>query len=504
MSLPLYPIWLVDLVGSGLMIVFSFLCIREARRLRDLDQTNIVWTYLLWVSYCLAVFSVSRSAGHIVKRVFLSLGYNDLWVSLQPMSGAMNTLMFLVLASITLFFERIWKIYQQIVKDKLTLQETHDKILFMNKNLENLVAERSQDLIRSEQNYRKIFEVSPDMIVVTAGSGKILEMNPAGRKMLNLSLADKISGLSPFYDFFDSLNDWKSIEEALRAEDQVSDMEIQMKRCDGLPLRALVSASAERRPDGAIKRILFLIKDISQRKSMERQLLQADKMASIGQLAAGIAHEINNPLSMILGYTQLLLREEEQGTEKSADLKIIEKHARNCKTIVGDLLSFSRSTRTKKEVSQLNTALEEVLSVVRHQCELDKIEIQKELDPGIPAMVFDEAKIKQVFMNLIMNAKQAIGSKGAIRLKTLCEQPNGMVLIQVADTGCGIEPEDLSRIFDPFFTTKATGEGTGLGLSVSYGIVKNHGGEILVESEPGKGSTFTVVLPVSLEQAGKK
>jgi len=237
-------------------------------------------------------------------------------------------------------------------------------------------------------------------------------------------------------------------------------------------------------------------------KHMERQLQQADRLASIGQLASGIAHEINNPLGLILGYTQLLLRDEPEGSERREDLKIIEKHARACKTVVRDLLNFARGAPSRKGPGHLHTCIREVLGVVRHPFELDGVGIETDLDDTMPTMELDETKIRQVFMNLIMNAKQAIKIKGTIRVTTRFHPKAGVGLLEVRDSGCGIPPEHLSRIFDPFFTTKEPGEGTGLGLSVSYGIVQDHGGEISVESEPGLGSSFTVMLPVIEDRQG--
>jgi len=244
------------------------------------------------------------------------------------------------------------------------------------------------------------------------------------------------------------------------------------------------------------------LKIVSGLQDMERQLQQADKLASIGQLASGIAHEINNPLSLILGYTQLLLRDEQEGSERAEDLRIIEKHARACKTIVKDLLSFAREAPSNKGSGHLHACIQEVLGVVRHQFELDGVHIESVFDEAMPSMTLDSSKIKQVVMNLIMNAKQAIKDKGEIRIVTRYDRQAGSGELRVHDTGCGIPSEQLPRIFDPFFTTKETGEGTGLGLSVSYGIVKDHGGEISVESEPGRGCTFTVSLPVVGEQQG--
>lgn len=497
MTLPLFPIWMMDLAGSSLMILFSFLCVRLARRLKNQDQSNVIWTYLLWLCYALAAFAISRSVGHIAKRILLTAGHNDIWNLLRPYSGSINSLMFVVVASITLFFERTWKVYQQISKDQRALQEAHEELIYLNRNLEHLVAARTQELALSERKYRRIFEVSRDGIILVDGGAAIINLNPAGLALLGLSSLTTDGERIRFSHFFAAAEEWRGIQEALERQGFVPDTEVLLKTDRGALFPVLLSGTAETGDNGAIDSVQFLIKDISQRKAMEKQLLQADKLASIGQLAAGIAHEINNPLSMILGYAQLMLRGEQEGTQQYADLKIIEKHARNCKTIVEDLLSFARSTQTRRTVGHVHAALDEVMSVVRHHFELDGVHIEKNFGAQVPQMILDAEKIKQVFMNLIMNAKQAIGRKGSILLRTRYDAAHARVSIEVRDTGAGISREHLPRIFDPFFTTKPTGEGTGLGLSVSYGIVKDHDGDILVRSEPGQGSTFTVLLPVT-------
>jgi two-component system, NtrC family, sensor kinase len=497
-SLPLLPLWIVDLLGSALMIVLSFLCVRLAQRLRKQDQNNVVWTYLLWICGCLAGFAVSRSIGHIAKRILLTTGYDQVWSSLQPYSGAINSLMFAVVAAVTLFFERIWRIYQQILADKQALQLAHENLLYLNHNLENLVAERTRDVSASERKYRRIFEASRDMILVVAPSGVILDINAAGVKMLALPQESVAIGAAQFQDFVQDDTQWMLLTRTFLEQGYVADAEVPMKRRDGALFDALLSGTAtQQESNGGIEMIHFLIKDISQRKGMERQLLQADKLASVGQLAAGIAHEINNPLGMVLGYTQLLIRDEPEKTQRYEDLRTIEKHARTCKTIVGDLLSFARSTQTRKEVAHLHGAIEEVVNVLQHHFAQDQVNIEKDFDQNVPLLILDKEKIKQVLMNLMMNAKHSIGKTGTIRLATRHEAAHRQVVVKVEDTGSGIEPQYLSRIFDPFFTTKAPGEGTGLGLSVSYGIVQDHDGDIMVTSEPGKGSTFTVKLPVT-------
>jgi PAS domain S-box-containing protein len=502
MILPMLPIWIIDFAGSSLMILFSFLCVHHATKLRKRDEDNIIWTYLIWVSYALVGFAISRGVGHIAKILLMMAGRRETWDILRPFSGGMNTLMFALVGSTTLFFKRVWRVYQQMAQDKAALEQAHEKLLYLNRNLEDLVAERSRELVRSETKYRRIFEASRDMIAITAGTGKLLDMNPAGKRMLGIEDGAVEQGELRLPGFFARPEDWEGLREQLHRHCYVNDAEIDLVTRDGRELSVLLSASAECEISEKTETFHFVAKDISQRKVMQQQLLQADKLASIGQLAAGIAHEINNPLSIILGYTQLLIRDEPERSEKYADLRTIEKHARTCKIIVEDLLSFSRTTHTRKETASLHDAIDEVLNVVHHHLDMDRVNLVKAFDPDVPSLVLDRNKIKQVFMNLIMNAKQAIAKEGEIRIRTRyvpSEGTGGVVYVDVEDTGCGIQPKDLSRIFDPFFTTKSTGEGTGLGLSVSYGIVKNHGGDILVQSEPGKGSTFTVVLPVTAE-----
>lgn len=503
MTFPVFPIFFVDLMGSALMVFFAGACVRISYRLHVQDRENVLWLYLLMISHALAVFAVSRGVGHIAKQLLILGGYRHIWELLRPYSGSLNTISFCVVGAVTLFFERIWKVHQQILRDRQALQEAHEKLVSLNKSLEDLVSERTAELARSEQKFRRIFEASRDMIAVVAPDGTVLEMNPAGREMLGINDLNPSSGGERFSfgAFFVRPQDWENLRARVSSECAVAEAEVELVARDGREIHALLSAASDCDLLERTEVFHFLIKDISQRKAMQEQLLQADKLASIGQLAAGVAHEINNPLGIILGYTQLLIREEPAGTERYEDLKTIEKHARTCKSIVEDLLSFARRSHTKKEPALVHDLIHDVLNVVRHNLELRRIEVDAQLAPGVPPVVVDRDKMRQVFMNLIMNAQQAIGKDGKISIRTFLEDERKFVHISIADTGTGIHPRHLPRIFDPFFTTKSTGEGTGLGLSVSYGIVKDHGGEILVASELGKGSVFTVLLPAFAEQA---
>ena len=490
------PIRTVDLLGSILMILFSFLCLGLVRKLRNQDRDNVIWTYLFWVCIGLAGFAISRSAGHILKQILVISGNSPAWAAIRPFSGAINTLAFVFVGSVTLFFERIWKIYQQIEGDRQALKSTRDELLYVNQNLENLVAARTEELALSEHKYRRIFEVSQDMILMTTRDGVVINMNPAGYSMLGfVEKDDPLIGKS-FKDFCASESEWLTVKDAVVRNGFISNAEIVLKHKDERSLRSLVSGSLDKGLSTAEDTIHFLVKDIEQRRLIEEQIAQADKLASIGQLSAGIAHEINNPMGIILGYTQLLLRNEVPESEKYQDLKTIEKHVRSCKSIVEGLLNFARTSKPKTDLIRIDEAMEDVLNFIQQHASLDNIDVKKDYDPSVPEMQLDEKKIKQVFMNLIMNAKHAIGDEGTLSLSTGFDASDHQVFVEIADTGYGIEKKNLTCVFDPFFTTKPTGEGTGLGLSVSYGIIKNHGGDILVKSEVGKGSAFKIVLPV--------
>jgi PAS domain S-box-containing protein len=497
------PILTVDLFGSILMIVFSFLCLRLVFRIRRLDKNNIIWTYLLAICIGLTCFAFSRSAGHILKNILMLTGYKAFWVGIRPFSGAINTFMFIFVGAITLFFERVWKVYQLILKDRQALKSAHEELLFLNQNLERLVQKRTTALSVSEYKYRQIFEVSKDMILVTKDDGSIVNLNPAGYEMLAIDDTSTSAENRYIQDFLMAREDWQLIKSTIEAEGSISNVELSLKTVNGSEIKTLFSGNVAKGSVYEEDTVHFLIKDIGQRKMMEEQMAQADKLASIGELSSGIAHEINNPLGVILGYTQLLLRNEDGESARRSDLKTIEKHVKNCKTIVEDLLNFARTSETEKEIADIHQIIDDVLTFIHHHANLEKIRVEKTYNFSGQTTLLDEKKIKQVLINLIMNAIHAVGEKGTIRLDTDWNKETDRMLIKVSDDGYGIEKRNLSKIFDPFFTTKSTGKGTGLGLSVSYGIIKDHGGDIFVESSPGQGAIFTVAIPVASNRSGE-
>jgi two-component system NtrC family sensor kinase len=240
---------------------------------------------------------------------------------------------------------------------------------------------------------------------------------------------------------------------------------------------------------------LIIFDDITDRDELERRLVQADKLSSIGLLAAGVAHEVNTPLAVISTYAQMLAKQISEDEQKSKLLDKIAKQTFRASEIVNSLLSFSRTSPTEFVDVDVSKVIHETLSLVDHQLKKSTIEVKLDLPPALPPVKGNAGKLQQVFLNLFLNARDAMDAGGTLTVRAW--SANGFARIDVADSGQGIAPEHLERIYDPFFTTKAALKGTGLGLSVTYGIVREHGGSIEVESRPGAGSRFRVELPLA-------
>lgn len=233
-------------------------------------------------------------------------------------------------------------------------------------------------------------------------------------------------------------------------------------------------------------------------KAAQDRLVQSEKLASIGQLASGVAHEINNPIGVILSFAQVLVRKVPPEDPFYKPLRSIEREALRCKAIVHNLLDFARRTTPSLKLLDINRVLDLTCELLIHQLDDQGTKLIKSYEPNLPPIMGDANQLQQVFTNIIMNAHQAMPDGGELRITS--RQLGDEIQVLFADTGSGIPPENLKRIFDPFFTTKEVGQGTGLGLSVSYGIVQSHGGTIEVESKVGVGSVFVVRLPIAHEQ----
>ncbi|HEC33562.1 MAG TPA: HAMP domain-containing protein [Chloroflexi bacterium] len=230
------------------------------------------------------------------------------------------------------------------------------------------------------------------------------------------------------------------------------------------------------------------------------QLIRKERLASMGQLAAGVAHQLNNPLGTILLFADLLLQDLPEGKSRE-DVQMIGREARRAKEIVAALLNFARQQRVWAQPTALDTMLHEIVERARQQPAYEHIQIVEQITPDLPRLEADPVQLSNVFVNLIDNAADAMPEGGTLTVKADLSPDRQSVVVQVTDTGCGIPPENIKHIFSPFFTTKPLGQGTGLGLSIAYGIVKMHHGAIQVKSRVGKGTTFTVTLPVHMPKS---
>jgi len=405
-------------------------------------------------------------------------------------------------------------VYKKCSGDEIqNLSDSFDFMVWTLKERLTEIKDAEKTLREHQHLLRTILDASPDSVSLQDQNSVYRAANKAFCRMVNRS-EEEILGKTDF-DLFPTRRaesnrreDSRLIEtgEPLVKEDRIRNS--RGERWIHLVKLPVYDAS------GKIIGLLCSGRDITDLKRLQERVTQSQKMEAIGQLTAGIAHEINTPLGIILGYAQLLLEESEPDSQLHKDLQIIEKQTKVCKKIVSDLLRFSRATASSLAPTNVNEAIEDILSVVEHTFSLERVKIVRRFDSNVPEIYGDREKLKQAVMNLLNNAFDAIGSDGTILIVTGWNQEADEVFLSVADTGVGVKPEQADRIFDPFFTTKGVGKGTGLGLSVTFGIVRDHNGRIEMESplpasfwrlmdfsqtndKPAKGSVFTIYLPTA-------
>jgi PAS domain S-box-containing protein len=363
-------------------------------------------------------------------------------------------------------------------------------------------------LQRQRDFNQKILNATQSMIVVLDTAGLISYANRrcygAGYKQ------DEIIGRR-LVDLVDpgQRQEFESALETTAHGQQVENLELRAKRSDGTLGHFSISLSPMRDEQDAVNSVVVVMTDITDAALMQAKLAHAERMATIGRLVSGVAHEVNNPLAAILGFTDLLLENPQVPDNAREDLQIILQETQRTKDIVQDLLSFARQRPVKRELAHINAVLRQTTKLRSYDFASHGVEVVEEYDENLPAVMGDAQQLQQVFLNLLNNAYDATeesGRRGKIQLKTWCA--GEVVEVTIRDNGTGIA--DVERIFDPFYTTKQTGKGTGLGLSICYGIVRAHGGEIQCwNNTDGEGSTFSIRVPVaqsasaSAKQAGR-
>ena len=376
------------------------------------------------------------------------------------------------------------------------LKKQNTELEMMALRLETMVDHRTSQIERAKKQWERTFDAISDPLTLVSSDFVLERVNVAAaghaskavRDMPGLKCHGSLFGRAEPCDGCPLSDETVRWSAAGKAEAEIVD------RNSGKTFT--LSVFLLDREEGGTKYICSY-KDITNQKQLQLQVMQSEKMAGIGQLAGGVAHELNNPIGVILSFTQfsketaLIIKDD----ELVDNLEEIEAAAKRCQKIVAGMLDFSRPSMDERMgLVDINESLEKALFLVSTQKATKSLEIQRDLTQSLPPVMGNENQLLQVFINLIQNAVQAMSEGGFLGLRTVLN-PDGSIRTTISDTGGGIPRDNLNRLFEPFFTTKEPGKGTGLGLSVSYGILDRHSGRIEVESEEGKGATFHVTLP---------
>jgi len=387
------------------------------------------------------------------------------------------------------------------------LQAANEEMEATNEELSSTTEELRQASVYS----RSLIEASLDPLVTIGADGKITDVNHETESMTGCSKKELIGTV--FSDYFTDPENARAGYQKAFKEGLVRDYPLDLRHVDGHATPVLYNASVYRDEAGKVMGVFAAARDITEQKKTEQklnklldelkgsqaQLMQAGKMSAVGTMTAGVAHELNNPMMSILNFIQYCIKHTPEDDRRYAVLKDAERETRRSSEIVNNLLTFSRMEAEGKEEYQqesLSEILDRVSKLLSYRIKKDNVLLTQDIAEGTPAIWMKTNNIQQVVFNLINNAMDSLekSEKKEVHVDIHCE--GECVQLTIADTGIGISSDTLDKIFDPFFTTKSVGHGTGLGLSISHSIVKAHGGEIMVETEPGKGSKFKVLLPI--------
>ena len=366
-----------------------------------------------------------------------------------------------------------------------------------------------EKLQRSNAFLRNLISSAVDGIISSDTKGKILIFNEAAEKVFGYTVDEALNHLN-VRDIYPDNNAYEVMRN-LRSDDYDGKGKLKSYKVDiiskyGEIIPIMLNASIIYENGKEIATIGFfhdLREELRMKEELEKtqlQLLQAEKMSSLGKLAAGVAHQLNNPLGGITLFAKLILEEYDLEEGAKEDLHRILRDAKRCRDTVKELLEFTRQTRHLMRPHDINQALTRTLFLLESQTLFHNINIVKDLDASLPLLPSDIQQLYHLFMNIILNAAQAMEGKGILTVKSFLLTNEEQVCIEISDTGPGISEENLPHIFEPFFTTKEEGKGTGLGLSLAYRIVQNHGGHIRAESRREKGTTFSIILPIGTQE----
>ncbi len=355
-----------------------------------------------------------------------------------------------------------------------------------------------KELLETDDKFHTLFETVRQGIFFSSREGRFLDCNQTIMDMLGYQDKKEFLSLDISLELYVDPADRLKFQEIVERDGYVKDYEVNFKRKDGQPITVLLTAHVNRDRSGIWYQVLVI--DMTEMRRREEQMLQSAKMASLGKLAAGVAHEINNPLGGIFVYANLLLEKIPKGDPMRSNIEKILQSATRCKDTVRGLLNFSRPSKTNFLPTDVNTVIQNVIELIDQQGLFHNIEITKKFDDSIPPVIADKSQLEQVFMNILLNASEAMDGSGKIKLTTssILQGPKS-IEITISDSGPGIPEKNLNSVFEPFFTTKDPSSkvsGMGLGLAITYSIIEKHKGTLQVKSKLGKGTTFIIRLPI--------
>jgi PAS domain S-box-containing protein len=367
--------------------------------------------------------------------------------------------------------------------------------------------EAEESLRLSESGFRSMIEDAPYGIYRADIDGRLLRANPALQKILGYKKLDELLNVSLPKDIFRNPSDFGGLKELLESASEFKDVEVELKRRDGAPITVRCSGRKVKEEHQGKPCFDVFAEDVTERRILERQLRMAGKMEAVGRLSGGIAHDFNNLLGVIIGYSQVLKRKLDSASDLFEPVIEIEKAGHRATALTRQLLAFSRQQILTPSILNVNDLVLDMAKMLPRLLGED-IAISTSLHPELEVVKADQGQIEQVIMNLAVNARDAMPEGGTLRIETANVEfdqayawqhagakPGHYVMLAVVDSGTGIDPDTLTHIFEPFFTTKEVGKGTGLGLATVYGVVKQSGGYIWVDSQPGKGASFQIFLP---------
>jgi PAS domain S-box-containing protein len=394
------------------------------------------------------------------------------------------------------------------------------------------IEDHARELAGAKELSDNIIRSMGDSLVVLDAAGNISLVNQSTRRLFGYAEGELIG--KPFEVLLPEGSrepwQWRNLRTRIQVHGDLSEAEVTCRDGGGHSIPVGISGAALRDRWGDLIGAVLVVRDLretkrriaevraamqaaraqaaeleqaySELRQLQAELVQAAKMSSLGRLAAGVAHELNNPLGSILLYSDLVLEDTPEGDPRRSNLGKISHQATRCRQIVQGLLDFGRPVESTRGPVDVNGVLREAMSILEGQEMCHNVDVRWQLSPELPAIEGDASRLQQAFTNICLNALEAMEGRGALTIESEPGREPGTVVARVTDTGCGIARVDLDRLFEPFFTRKD--DGTGLGLAITYGIIEHHRGEIDVESEPGQGTTFAITLRSMKENGGNE